>query len=397
MPRTRLSGDLAAVLLGVTRIQVDRECLDGHPSRIMTDDITKKIETLDLESIAAAANKSILSAFPQDFLLNLAAHETKMKSMIEGVLGGVKPLQDSLKLLSADALGITSRLDYSIIKAPPIAAYYGSSLRELTDSIARAVNITSIGRLEVMSADIVNATKNVTMLSGSIGTALSGFAKSFESAGADYLSWQNELGAPRYLDCLKVWTQPLRDRVLGAELIVPTAASATLSARKISEDVVGEAEDYFFATLPDSLTLLDKGLVTMWRGSWDALRSRRPDYIRHSLISARELCNKVLHALAPDDQVKAWSKDPKHYDEKNRATRTARMLYIASGVSIPSLGTYLRKEIAASVELFDVLNKVHDISPPFDEIHMELILRKVHSTICTMIEMKTRGGLLPLK
>jgi hypothetical protein len=124
----------------------------------------------------------------------------------------------------------------------------------------------------------------------------------------------------------------------------------------------------------------------MWHGAWDALVSDNPDRIRHTLVSVRELITQVLHMLAPDDQVRAWSHSPEHY-YNGRPTRSARLLFIHSQINSPEMKDYFRKEIGACVEFIDLLNDgTHDIVPNFSDAQVKIMLRRAHFTICTLVE-----------
>src|SRR6266487_3071656 len=52
---------------------------------------------------------------------------------------------------------------------------------------------------------------------------------------------------------------------------------------------------------------LDRNLVLLWQGASQALTSNNVDRNRHFLISLRELFTHVLHQLAPNDEIRAWT------------------------------------------------------------------------------------------
>jgi len=61
--------------------------------------------------------------------------------------------------------------------------------------------------------------------------------------------------------------------------------------------------------LDQMLHRLNPEFVEMRRGSWSALQSRRPDYLRHAGTSQRELIRQVLEHLVPTDQLPEDQRD----------------------------------------------------------------------------------------
>jgi len=55
----------------------------------------------------------------------------------------------------------------------------------------------------------------------------------------------------------------------------------------------------------------------MWQGAESPLESQHPDYGRHLTVSLRELLTHLIHRLAPDEKVKAWTNNPDHFHDKN--------------------------------------------------------------------------------
>lgn len=80
--------------------------------------------------------------------------------------------------------------------------------------------------------------------------------------------------------------------------------------------------------LRQALEALDPRLIRLWEGSSAALRSTNPDRARHFAVSRRELMISVLDRLAPDEEVREWSRDPSLYQNDGRPTRTARLLFV---------------------------------------------------------------------
>jgi len=69
----------------------------------------------------------------------------------------------------------------------------------------------------------------------------------------------------------------------------------------------------------------DNDLLSMRYGAYEAIISKNADWPRHVAISCRELITKVLHAIAPDEEV---MKDPVFVPDKsskNKITRKERI------------------------------------------------------------------------
>lgn len=105
-----------------------------------------------------------------------------------------------------------------------------------------------------------------------------------------------------------------------------------IAAQLVGEDSYQPKEDIIapdHAELLDWLKNLDPSFPNMLLGAEQAIYSKNPDHFRHFASSHRELCTHILHLLAPNDQVKEWTKDPNHFDKDGKPTRKARLKYIS--------------------------------------------------------------------
>lgn len=88
------------------------------------------------------------------------------------------------------------------------------------------------------------------------------------------------------------------------------------------------------------ISLLDEHfptLVPAYRGARLARFSNNPDRIRHFSVSWRELFTHLIHELAPDEKLKAWSKNKNDFHE-GRPTRAARLRFIYGYLLTDGLG-----------------------------------------------------------
>ena len=189
-----------------------------------------------------------------------------------------------------------------------------------------------------------------------------------------------------YIAELKI---PSREHFLTTDLLhemIVEVGVAEFSEERAA--AIKDAEEQLLITLPDALSELNPSLYDLWRGAWESLISQNPDRMRHTLVSARELVSQVLHALAPDDEVRAWSDSPEHYDN-NRPKRSARLHFIFRNISDPVTKEYFQKETDACVSLIRLLNQgTHEIVPSFSDTQLRVMLRRVHSLICTLVEIR---------
>jgi len=169
---------------------------------------------------------------------------------------------------------------------------------------------------------------------------------------------------------------------------IELAEDSTPAEAEARAPVISEIDDHFEGTIPSHLETLRPGIIVMWDGAWQAIRSSNPDKVRHALTSARELLNHVLHALAPDDEVATWSTSPKDFVAK-KPTISARLRYIFSTVSFGPIGTFLEADCNAAIELYALLNRgTHEILPAISVEQSRILLRKIHGVICTLCEAK---------
>jgi hypothetical protein len=125
-----------------------------------------------------------------------------------------------------------------------------------------------------------------------------------------------------------------------------------------TESVVDERTKLASATADEVMSRLeelDPQLPELLRGARSAPRANTHDTARHVCVSLRELLGHVLHRLAPDVEIRAWSQDSHHYHNGN-PTRRARMLYLYERIQGPPLQKFIEADVRAALELFDALS-----------------------------------------
>lgn len=119
---------------------------------------------------------------------------------------------------------------------------------------------------------------------------------------------------------------------------------------------------------------LDDNFPNTLEGAEQAIYSQNPERCRHFASSHRELATHVLHSLAPDDEVKAWTKDPNHFNKEGHPTRRARLLYIARNTRN---GSFVEFVVSIFGNQIDLLNAVeHGMGHKFtDDVLFQLHLQ----------------------
>ena len=133
-----------------------------------------------------------------------------------------------------------------------------------------------------------------------------------------------------------------------------------------------------------SLGRVDPKLAKLWLGACSARQRKDHDYVRHTFISLRELVTHILHQLAPDAAIRAWTNDPKYFDN-GRPTREARIEYISRSVQ-PELSGFIKQDVKAMIALINTLNGgTHEIERNLSDAGLEAICVRVECVVRFLI------------
>jgi hypothetical protein len=109
---------------------------------------------------------------------------------------------------------------------------------------------------------------------------------------------------------------------------------------------------------------LDRALSTvrphfaeMRRGAWRAFASGQPDSVRHAAHSGRELLSQILHALAPDDEVRV---QPWFQPERSSKSGITRRQRARLAMEKRGSGTLSDKEFAVAAAATDLVYAIAD-------------------------------------
>jgi len=156
---------------------------------------------------------------------------------------------------------------------------------------------------------------------------------------------------------------PAAEFVNQAALVISTSeveldAEAEEFEREIGRELAAETSEQLILLI----RRLDPRLVVLLEGARAAVAAGHPDHVRHFAVSLRELFTHVLHLLAPDDEVRQWTKEPQHYSN-GRPTRRARLLYSTREFA-PSFGDFATADVDAVLKFIDAFQKgTHGVSP----------------------------------
>jgi hypothetical protein len=135
------------------------------------------------------------------------------------------------------------------------------------------------------------------------------------------------------------------------------------------------------------LAELNPDLLTMLHGAEAALESKSPDYPRHFAASLRELFTHVIHQIAPDKAIQAWSQDEQNYHE-GRPTRKARLRYVYRNLNgDKAVEQFLEQDIKTTLSFIDLFQKgTHEVSTLYTELQLKMMLLKMQSVLLQLLE-----------
>jgi hypothetical protein len=296
-------------------------------------------------------------------------------------------VSDSTRRLLQESSAIGASVDIETWRAA-----LGPSLK-LQESIGRSFDFTRItaGTLAGLDLSALGATLAVDetyrrSLASSLAAVTGSFGVLYEE-----LKTQEDLASLPDL----VIERPPREVFIHSGLleVISIRPPARKSAPEIEDryrDLATETE----ADLRTGLAPLGTPLLQMWQGARDVLRSKNPDRVRQASASLRELITQVIHTLAPDKSIRDWSTSPEHFDDKGRPTRKARLLYIARDVNRDRFSRFIDVDVAAALELIDLLQKgVHTPEAGFSEEQVGLLVLRADHLLLFLLQMaRSRGN-----
>jgi hypothetical protein len=112
---------------------------------------------------------------------------------------------------------------------------------------------------------------------------------------------------------------------------------------------------------------------------------------RHVTTSVRELFTRVLHGLAPDDDVRQWTSSPELFHD-NRPTRRARLLFICREINCDPLTHFVEDDVRAAISLVDSLNAgTHVVESKLTNLQLSSIVSRMESLLVFLLQLRNSG------
>lgn len=154
------------------------------------------------------------------------------------------------------------------------------------------------------------------------------------------------------------------------------------------ELVIGEALSESAPSVDALLADFNDSLCRLLQGARSSLVSDNPDRARHVTASVRELFTQVLHALAPDDEIRDWSTNEQHF-HNNRPTRRARLLYISRHINSDPLTRFVEDDVGAALSFVDSLNAgTHVVESRLTESQLRAIVSRMESLLVFLLQLR---------
>ena len=167
----------------------------------------------------------------------------------------------------------------------------------------------------------------------------------------------------------------------------------------VPEDEQVVLEEYEVIPIPEERSLEDwlgeinSGFPSLLQGAHAVLNTDNPDRARHVTVSLRELIGRVLHQFAPKDKIKAWSAAPNYYDEEDKPTRRARLLYICREINFDPLSEFVDVNVKSVLTLIQVLNaETHVIPCRLTNRQLQALVDRTESCLLFLLRLSSTNN-----
>lgn len=159
-------------------------------------------------------------------------------------------------------------------------------------------------------------------------------------------------------------------------------------AENEDEIVIREALSESLPSVDALLEDFNDQLCRLLQGARDSLASNNPDCARHVTTSVRELFTQVLQALAPDNEIRAWSTNEQHF-HNNRPTRRARLLYICRHINCDPLTRFVEDDVQAALSFVESLNAgTHVVESRLTNSQLGSIISRMESLLVFLLQLR---------
>lgn len=263
--------------------------------------------------------------------------------------------------LSESVKAISANLASTIAPLRDLQIELANSLKEMLDQVSEVNRFGEV--TDTLNARVLEQMGDISRFQSPILSLASGLAKFQDALGS---STQNMLldslgGALTSYKNLMKDVLPIEKFAILPDSVryFPTIEmhNASIVAGHFLEETTYEPQEDIIepeiSELLEWLGNLDPSFPIMLRGAEQTIYSQNPDHCRHFASSHRELSTHILHLLAPDNEVRQWTKDPNHFDKEGKPTRRARLKYIARNHSNDTFVDFLSKDFDNQMTLLN--------------------------------------------
>lgn len=284
-------------------------------------------------------------------------------SIISGSMSSIEILKasENLGLINTDYLSSIA-INSSIAKATELSMFAEKSLSHFDNKyIGNLIGISEDSRMNI-SASFTNFSNSYLNL-----------ISSFNNNPKSYIDLN-----PAFIKSVPV------EYFTGSNVleIISTEEEVSIDEEILKNEIQYENE----ISLNKFLTKLDSGLYDMWKGAIEAYHSDNSDKVRHFTTSIREMFTHLMGMMAPDKEIKQWSKSDNDFFN-GRPTRKAKLNFICRNISNDSFKDFVNKDVEATLAFIDLFQKgTHQIKPNFSQNQLTAIKSKSESKIKFMLD-----------
>lgn len=277
--------------------------------------------------------------------------------------------------LKADASWLTT-LDASTHRFQALSSALEASIARTLDLSASSARL-----LDTLDPGHIGLAIGIDRYSHKLEASLRAMTSSYADLASTMTAYE-PLTIPRF-----TFEQPPVDLFLHAKVVHSISTTPSAEPPEDHEELLTSLRTEGEARLAARLQGLGSDFYRKWRGAREALASRNPDRIAHASASIRELFRLVLHTLAPDDAVRAWSSSPQDF-HNGRPTRRARFDYIAGRFKTATISSFLSVDIKATLELVTLFDKgVHEKEVSFTDDQLLFLLLRMDAALSFLFDL----------
>ena len=380
--------------------------------RSITDEISA-LRTIDLTPIVNAYSSI------QETLSNFKMFENLLPIINDTIKSPILEISRATTIATAELSKLSTINNISTFVTPNLTDWYDKTLirndysvqqfyssEDLIKSTQRLTDAFGINNLSMLSvqANLANATEcalfaekslfsfpwsKVGSIIGISDVLKDTISRSFIDLTTGYTELVQSFGSdPKSfteVSPLLTRTAPI-EYYTSADLIelISTIEKPSIKEERLKNEIQYENK----YSLQQYLPRIDPGLLKMWKGAIESLESNNSDKTRHFTVSLRELFGHLMRILAPDDEIRKWTADPKFFDN-NRPTRSSRLHYICRNITNEPFNRFIEKDIQTTLEFFNIFQEgTHSIESFLTPKQLIALKSKAETTLRFLLEIE---------